>query len=98
MTKDCNQTIPAAATIANAANAVGPLHLLMLGGLTLGALLWAASIVFNMQPTQTVSYLLPLGFYGLATTVFVWRRLAKGAHSVFTFRSFAAWLTFSGLG
>jgi len=70
----------------------------MLGGLTLGALLWAASIVFNMQPTQTVSYLLPLGFYGLATTVFVWRRLAKGAHSVFHIPVFCSLANFFRFG
>src|SRR5437879_5060743 len=80
MAKDSNQVTLAATSVANP---VGPLHLLMLGALALAALLWAASVVLDMQPTQTVSYLLLLGFYGLTTTVFVWRRLAKGVYSVF---------------
>jgi len=94
MAKDCNQVNLAATS---AANPVGPLHLLMLGALALAALLWAASVVLDMQPTQTVSYLLPLGFYGLATAVFVWRRLAKGGYSVFhipVFFSLANFLRF----
>src|SRR5437016_12346967 len=92
MAKDCNQV---ATTVANP---VGPLHLLMLGALALAALLWAANVVLDVQPTQTVSYLLPLGFYGLATAVFVWRRLAKGGYSVFHIPVFCSLTNFLRFG
>src|SRR6266550_5068922 len=95
MVKDCNQVTLAATSVANP---VGPLHLLMLGALAFAALLWAASVVLDVQPTQTVSYLLPLGFYGLATAVFVWRRLAKGVHSVFHIPVFCSLTNFLRFG
>src|SRR5437588_425771 len=95
MAKDCNQVTLA---VTGVANPVGPLHLLMLGALALAALLWAANVVLDMQPTQTVSYLLPLGFYGLATAVFVWRRLAKGGYSVFHIPVFCSLANFLRFG
>src|SRR5919108_565430 len=95
MAKDCNQVKLAATSVANP---VGPLHLLMLGALALAALQWAATIMLNMQPSQTLSYLLPLGFYGLATAAFVWRRLAKGVHSVFHIPVFCSLANFLRFG
>jgi len=52
MAKDSNQVILAAPSVANP---VGPLQVLMLGALALAALLWAANVVLDVQPTQTVS-------------------------------------------
>ncbi len=52
MAKDCNQVTLAATSVANP---VGPLQVLMLGALALAALLWAANVVLDVQPTQTVS-------------------------------------------
>ncbi len=95
MAKDSNQVILAAPSVANP---VGPRHLLMLGVLALAAFVWAANVVLDMQPTQTVSYLLPLGFYGLATAVFVWRRLAKGVYSVFHIPVFCSLSNFLRFG
>src|SRR2546421_10274305 len=95
MAKDCNQV---ALTATSVENPVGPLHLLMLGALAFAALLWAANVVLGMQPTQTVTYLLPLGFYGLATAVFVWRRLAKGVYSVFHIPVFCSLANFLRFG
>jgi hypothetical protein len=74
------------------------MQLLMLGGLVLAVLLWVATTLFRWQPTETLRYVLPLAFYGLATAAFVWRRVGKGAYSVFHIPVFSSLTNFLRFG
>jgi hypothetical protein len=73
-------------------------HLLLLVLLSLGAMLWGAVLVFGANGIQDEQYLLLLGFFGLASAIFVFSRIGAHRLGIFYFPVFLTVLIFLRFG
>ena len=62
---------------------VSAAHLLLLVLVSIGAILWGAVLVFGARGVQFEQYLLLLGFFGLASAVFVFSRIRQNHFGIF---------------
>jgi hypothetical protein len=73
-------------------------HLLLLSFVSLGALLWGAALILGTQGVQFEQYLLLLGFFGLASSIFIFSRIRGNHLGVFYFPVFLTVLIFLRFG
>ena len=77
---------------------VTPAHLLLLSFVSLEAVLWGAFLVLGTRGVQFEQYLLLLGFFGLASALFIFSRVRENSIGVFYFPVFLTLLLFFRFG
>ena len=58
-------------------------HLFLLSFVSLAAIVWGAVLVLGTQETQFETYLLLLGFFGLASAIFIFSRIRENQLGIF---------------
>jgi len=77
---------------------VTPAHLLVLLFVSLAAVVWGAFLVLGARGVQFEQYLLLLGFFGLASALFIFSRVRENQIGVFYFPVFLTLLIFLRFG
>jgi hypothetical protein len=77
---------------------VTPAHLLVLLFVSLAAVVWGAFFVLGTRGVQFEQYLLLLGFFGLASALFIFSRVRENQIGVFHFPVFLTLLIFFRFG
>lgn len=73
-------------------------HLLLLGFVSLAAVVWGAFLVLGTRGVQFEQYLLLLGFFGLASALFIFSRVRGNHVGIFYFPVFLTLLIFFRFG
>jgi hypothetical protein len=73
-------------------------HLVLLSLVSLGAAVWGAALVFGTQAVQFEQYLLLLGFFGLASALFIFSRIRGDHLGIFYFPVFITVVVFLRFG
>ena len=73
-------------------------HLLFLLFLSLGAVLWGATLILGVNGTSFEQYLLLLGFFGLASAIFIFLRIRNNSIGIFYLPVFLTMLMFLRFG
>lgn len=73
-------------------------HLFMLGFVSLAAVVWGAFLVLGTRGVQLEQYLLLLGFFGLASAIFVFSRIRENHLGIFYFPVFLTIVIFLRFG
>jgi hypothetical protein len=73
-------------------------HLLLMSFVSLGAVLWGAALVFGWQGAEFEQYLLLLGFFGLASAIFIFSRISSNHLGVFCLPVFLTVVIFFRFG
>jgi len=73
-------------------------HLLLLSFVSLAAVVWGAFLVLEMRGVQFEQYLLLLGFFGLASALFIFSRVSGNHIGVFYFPVFLTIVIFIRFG
>lgn len=73
-------------------------HLLFLLFLSLGAVLWGSLLILGVKGTAFEQYLLLLGFFGFASSIFIFSRIRENSIGIFYFPVFLTMLIFLRFG
>ena len=73
-------------------------HLVVLSFVSLGAVLWGAALVLGTRGVQFEQYLLLLGFFGLASALFIFSRIRGNHLGIFHFPVFLTIVIFLRFG